>query len=107
MAKKKSDFPRDVGGENFEKCDIEHGSDEHAQMLGLRKATDDDDPQLVMEGWTLENIIDFGPTAELRYLKAILHQRVTELTTPPQMPQNEDRTEPNYAPPMWRPGTNL
>ena len=33
---------------------VEHGSDEHANMLGLKKATPEDKPQV--DGWALESL---------------------------------------------------
>ena len=76
---------------------VPHGSDQHAQMLGLRKATSDD--KHVKDGWTLADPTAFGPAAREDFLEAMLAQRVNELVTPPAMPQSKDSRKPNYAPP--------
>jgi len=77
---------------------VAHGSELHAQMLGLRKATADD--KLVKDGWTLADPTAFGPSARDYFLEEVLAQRVKELTTPPAVPQSKDPRKPNYAPPM-------
>jgi hypothetical protein len=83
---------------------IAHGSDEHAQWLGIRKATKGDDPDLVIEGWTLVDISPYGVTGWQKDTKrALLAQKVSEFLTPPPEVQSEDRTAPGYAPTMWAP----
>ena len=83
---------------------IAHGSDGHADFLGIRKATKDDDPDLIIEGWTLADISPYGVTGWQKDTKrALLAQRVSEfLTKPPEM-QSEDPQADHYAPPMWSP----
>jgi hypothetical protein len=87
--KKRSDF-------------VSHGSDKHAAMIGIRKATDDD--ELKFKGWALTDMTAFGPQTTMTYLKEVLRQKVSviEAGAPP-VPQCEDRDEPNYAPPMFNP----
>jgi len=80
---------------------VKHGSDQHAMILGLRKATPSD--KLEHEGWTLVDITAFGPAARPEFLEAQLAQRVNELKNPPVKPQSRDPRKPNYAPPMWVP----
>lgn len=80
---------------------VAHGSDQHAVMLGLRKATTAD--KLELNGWTLNDITAYGPAARPEFLEATLAQKVNELETPPAMPQSEDVRKPNYAPPMHVP----
>lgn len=82
---------------------VEFGSERHAALLRLRKATKDDDQELVIGGYTLANIAEYGPNATTRFLKTILMQRINELNSTPEIPQSEDRSKPNYAPPMFDP----
>jgi len=53
---------------------IEHGSIEHAAMLGL---LEDKDSEL---GWQLADITLFGPHATPEFLERVLLQKVRELT---------------------------
>ncbi len=81
---------------------IKHGSDEHAEMRGLRKAEDGEELQL--EGWTLMDRTAWGPQATESYIKEVLRQTVAEIKTGgPAIPQSKDPFEPNYAPPPWVP----
>lgn len=80
---------------------IAHGSDGHAAFLGLVKAEEDDEPQ--RDGWTLADITLWGPSVTAEYLKRILAQKVSELTTLPPEVQSDDPLAPNYAPTMWVP----
>jgi hypothetical protein len=81
---------------------IEFGSKEHAYLLGLKEASKDDSPQ--MSGWTLMDITAFGPQATENYIKEVLRQKVSELTSGgPPTPQSADPRKPNYAPPLWVP----
>ena len=81
---------------------VKHGSERHAAILGLRKATDADDLQL--EGFTLLDMTAFGPQVTEAYLKEVLRQKVSELNSgaPPE-PQSDDPRKPNYHPPIWNP----
>jgi hypothetical protein len=81
---------------------IEHGSDRHAAMLGLKKAEAHDVPQL--DGWALQDVTQYGPSARPEFLEQTLRQKVSELTTPPPKMQSGDPFEPHYAPPLWQPG---
>lgn len=80
---------------------IEHGSDRHAAFLGLVKAKEDDEPQ--QDGWALADITMYGPSARPEYLRRVLAQKVSELTTLPPEMQSDDPLAPHYAPPMWMP----
>lgn len=80
---------------------VEPGSERHAEFLGLRKATDDD--TFVVDGWTLVDLTVFGVTANPDFVRAVLAQKVSALTTPQPVVQSEDPLAPNYAPPMWQP----
>ena len=80
---------------------IARGSDGHAAFLGLVKAKKDDEPQL--KGWTLADVTMWGPSATAEFLKRVLAQKVSELTTLPPEMQSEDSRLPNYAPTMWVP----
>lgn len=80
---------------------IKHGSDRHAAFLGLVKAQKDDEPQ--QDGWALADITMYGPSARPEYLRRVLAQKVSELTTLPPEMQSDDPLAPNYAPPMWMP----
>ena len=78
---------------------VERGSDRHAAMLGLKKAASDDDLQ--QDGWTLEDITQFGPNVTEKYLKALLFQKANELTSPMPTYQSKDPREPFFAPTLW------
>lgn len=80
QAKTKSDF-------------VQHGSEQHAQLLGLRKAVKED--TLQYHSWTLQDFTIFGPNAREEFIKAQLISKVNELENPP--------TVPTGAPPMWTP----
>ena len=92
---------------------IEHGSERHVAFLGLREATAAEVAQaekkeaaneigLVYKGYVLQDITAFGVTAEAAMLKAILMQKVHQLTPMP-TPQSDDPNAPNYAPSLWVP----
>ena len=81
---------------------IAHGADEHAALLGLRKAEEDDDPKY--RGWALDDITLWGPNATDKFLLNILKQKVNELKSPVLKVQSDDPALPNYAPPLWTPG---
>lgn len=85
---------------------IAHGSDAHAQLLKLRKATDDDG-DLVIDGRTLTDLVSYGPIATPRYLKAVLRGKVNSLTGGMGRIQSDDPRKPGFAPVMWRPKTYL
>ena len=80
---------------------VKHGSDEHAALLGLKKASESDDPQV--DGWALEDITQFGPTVTPAFLAQWLRQKVNELTMQVPEPQSTDPRAPNFAPRLWRP----
>lgn len=85
---------------------VEHGSDDHAALLGLRKATDEDG-KLVIDGWTLEDITQYGPAASDEFLMRVLRQKINELTMEIPTYQSVDPRAPNFRPTMWTPGTRL
>jgi len=66
---------------------IEHGSDEHAALLGLVKDE--------KGGWQLEDVTQYGPNATEKFLAQVLRQKISELEHPP--------TVPDGSPPMWVP----
>ena len=80
---------------------LKHGSESHASLLGLRQATDKDTIQY--EGWAFMDLTQFGFNFRDEVVMDFLRQRVSELTTPPQIPQDKDPTKPNYLQPMWTP----
>lgn len=81
---------------------VQHGSDKHAALIGIRKATEDD--ELKYKGWALVDMTAFGPQTTMAYLKEVLRQKVSVLEAgAPPKPQSEDPMEPNYAPPMFNP----
>jgi len=80
---------------------VEHGSDDHAHLLGLRPATKDDEFQDA--GWAFEDATQFGAAAQPFFIKAQLHMRVSELTAPKPPVQDRDPLETGYAPPMFNP----
>jgi len=88
-----------VGGERRDH--IEHGSEQHAAMIGLRRAGGEDTYQV--DGWTLADITAFGPAARPEFLEQVLRQKVAVLTSPVPVLQSDDPNAPNYAPPMWMP----
>ncbi len=84
---------------------VEHGSDRHAGMLGLKKAKTNDKPKL--DGWALEDIVSYGPTANKEFLEQLLRQKVNELEMKIPIPQSKDPLAPHFAPTLWQPGMRL
>lgn len=83
---------------------IEHGSDEHAAHIGIRKAKKGDDPELVIEGWTLVDPHPYGVFGwALEYRREHLRQKVSGFLTKPPTVQSDDPSAPNYAPAPWMP----
>ena len=83
---------------------ISHGSDEHAAHIGIRRAKKGDDPDLVVEGWTLVDKNPYGVFGWTKERKRdILAQKVSGFLMKPPKIQSEDLRAPNYAPPMWMP----
>ena len=74
---------------------IKHGTDEHAALLGLRKAGAED--TMVLSGWTLLDMTAYGPQTTEAYLKEVLRQKVSELKAGPPKVQQLD------LPPMFNP----
>lgn len=91
--------------EKEERADyIPHGSDEHAAHIGIRRGEKGDDPELVIEGWTLVDINPFGVFGWTKERKRdLLAQKVSGFLTKPQPVQSEDPDLPGYAQPMWTP----
>ena len=81
---------------------VKHGSDRHAAMLGLKKASDKD--KFTSNGWAFQDPTQWGPTARDDFIQVQLEQRVSELTAPLPQYQSSDPREPFFAPVMWRPG---
>lgn len=72
---------------------VAHGGEQHAMVLGLRKAVKEDKFQ--HKGWTLVDITLWGATARDEFIQAQLVSKVNELENAPTVPAN--------APPMWNP----
>ena len=83
---------------------IARGSDAHAQLLKLRKATATDG-DLVVDGWALTDLVSYGPIASERFLMATLRGKVRSLTCGMGNIQSDDPRKPGFAPVMWRPKT--
>jgi hypothetical protein len=84
---------------------VEIGSEQHATILGLRPARDDDtyvrkDAQ--GRKWTLVDVTAFGPQATEAYIREVLRQKVSVLDSPAPEIQSEDPFAPDYAPPLDR-----
>ncbi len=84
---------------------VEHGSDRHAGMLMLKKAREEDKPQL--DGWALEDIVSYGPTATQEFLEQSLRQKVNELKMKIPETQSSDPLAPHFAQTIWQPGQRL
>jgi hypothetical protein len=84
---------------------VERGSDRHAGMLGLKKATPDDNPQI--EGWALEDIVSYGPTVSPQFLDGMLRGKVNELSMKIPAMQSSDPLAAFFAPTLWQPGHRL
>ena len=80
---------------------VEPGSDEHAAILGLIRATEGE--TLVMGGWTLSDPMAYGAHATEKYLLRRLQSCVSELHGKQPELQSKDPRKPGYAPDMWRP----
>lgn len=81
---------------------VAHGSDEHAALLGLKKAGEDD--KFAVDGWTFEDVTAFGANARPDYIEQVLRQKVSSLRAPMPEPQSKDPKAPHFAPLMWKPG---
>jgi hypothetical protein len=84
---------------------VERGSDRHAALLGIRKADNED--ELVIDGWTLEDFTAYGPTVTQDFLRLVLRQKVNELTSKMPEIQSKDPLAPNFRPVMWTPKRRL
>jgi len=83
---------------------IKHGSDEHAAHIGIRRSKKGDDPDLVIEGWTLVDVSPYGVTGWTKEAKReFLRQKVSGFLTKPPEVQSEDPQADFYAPTMWSP----
>jgi hypothetical protein len=97
MARKRERKPGPAGNLDY----VPHGSDQHAGLLGLKKAGQDDEPQL--DGWALEDMTMWGPNATDKFLMQMLKQKVNELKSKAPKIQSENPMAPHYAPPIWKP----
>ena len=98
MVRRRTRKPGPAGNLDY----VQHGSDKHAELIGLRKAEEGE--ELVVDGWTLADRTAWGPQATESYIKEVLRQKVAEIKAgAPPKPQSEDPFEPNYAPPIWMP----
>lgn len=83
---------------------IEHGSPEHAAHIGIRPAKKGDDPELVIEGYTLTDPNPFGVIGwALEAKREFLRQKVSGFLTKPPSVQSDDPLSPDFAPPLWLP----
>jgi len=80
---------------------VPHGSDQHAGLLGLKKAGKDDAPQL--DEWAHADITMWGVTATEKFLMEKLRQKVSELHSESPKVQSEDPMAPHFAPAIWKP----
>ena len=80
---------------------VERGSDRHAAMMGLKKAVDGE--EIAIDGWTFEDVTQYGPQATKDYLMTALRQKVNELTSTIPPTQSTDPLARNFAPVMWQP----
>lgn len=77
---------------------VAHGSDGHAALLNLKKATKDDN--YAVDGWTFADVtlVDPRGTAREDYILARLKQTVTELKTAPVVPPDAAQAwQPKYT----------
>ena len=81
---------------------VERGSDEHAAMLGLRKATEEDG-EFVIDGWALDGMTNYPPSVTKEWLLNTLRQKINELTSEVPETQSVDPRKPGFAPIMWDP----
>ena len=84
---------------------VERGSDRHADMLGLKKAVESDNPQI--DGWALEDIVSYGPTVSSQFLDGMLRGKVNELSMKIPPMQSSDPLAAFFAPTLWQPGHRL
>ena len=80
---------------------VEHGSERHLELLGLRKATDDDEIQF--GGYAFVDVTKYPANARPDYLRNVIQQLLSEWKTKPVKPQTEDKLGKNYAPPIFDP----
>jgi len=83
---------------------VERGSDQHAALLGLKAAGGE---EISLDGWTFEDVTQYGPAATKDFLMATLRQKVSELTSPMPIMQSADPRRPHFAPPIWTPDKPL
>jgi hypothetical protein len=84
---------------------VERGSDQHASMLGLKKAVESDNPKI--DGWALEDIVSYGPTVSPQFLDGMLRGKVNELSMKIPATQSSDPLMAFFAPTLWQPGHRL
>jgi hypothetical protein len=103
MAKKTSSRIKDHPNGLHQTDYVEHGSEQHAAIIGLRLAGGED--TYVREDsqgrkWTLVDVTAFGPQVTEAYIREVLRQKVSTLDAPPLEVQSDDPFAPNYAPPL-------
>lgn len=74
---------------------VKHGSDRHAAILGLRKASADDEFNL--DGWTLD-VTNYPPNTTEIWFRQELKGKVNDLNSEPPQYQSRDPGAPFYAP---------
>jgi hypothetical protein len=78
---------------------VERGSAQHAALLGLKPAGGE---KISIDGWTFEDVTQYGPAATEDFLMAMLRQKVSELTSLMPATQSADPRLPHFAPPIWQ-----
>jgi len=87
---------------------IGHGSEKHKLWLGLRDATKEEmEEGRDVDGYMLRDITIFGLHVRPEFLKTLLQQKVSQLTSPVPVFQSMNPLAPNYAPPLWMPDGGL
>ena len=83
---------------------IKPGSEKHKLWLGLRDATEEElTDGRDMDGYMLRDITIFGLHVRPEFLRTLLQQKVSQLTSPVPVFQSMNPLAPNYAPPLWMP----
>jgi len=98
MARKQVRKPGPAGNWDY----IEHGSDQHAALLGLKEAEEGDSPSF--DGWALADVTTWGPNATEMFLMNMLKSKVGELKSESPKYQSTDQHAADYLPPHWQPG---
>lgn len=88
---------------------IEHGSEDHAGILGLEPCDKNDSTPYKRQDkqgcwWRLADPYGYaGIGAEPEYIQEVLRQKISELDSSMPEIQSDDPFAPGYAPPMYVP----